>query len=537
MNRDKMTTMAMSMTMMMAVVVVLTCVGGGAQAAGFTTAVHPLTSYGYSGASYGSIAKSVTGSATLSATPWSSTTMAVIVLTEESLAHDIVNALVTSPPRALVLVLPSPDAAWAAEVVAAMETELMWAKIECPVMMAFADEIGEEGMKELDELTLSVKTSAKEIKTGDAANVEAWLIGSQGERAKTIVVAAHYDALAAAPSLASGSDANGAGLVALLSVARSFGRLYATEKTRGAYNVVFVATAAGKLGFAGAKAWLADASAMQLRNVELVVCVDALGAPGVNLLSTDVPQSGKKRGPAGSAASDAFEAALAELGAGKIELELDPEARTYAFEHERFARRGLAAYTVSSHSAPYNMLRTKTAAVAGAYDAADRDALVANIHTVTTALVRVVFPHLGLAAAADLARPDAGFVDAWASYLEATPRFAPLLATPTGAPVVAAITKALNSALPAADVTASDFKLVVPYTFTAPTASAELSAYKQTSPIYDLLAFLAAGAYVVGVYAYFVGPSAAVAAVLSYVTSKPSSATKAKTKKSKSKKE
>lgn len=50
----------------------------------------------------------------------------------------------------------------------------------------------------------------------------------------------------------------------LLEIARLFSALYSTGRTRPQYNVVFIATGAGKLNYQGSKKWLED----QLDGVE-----------------------------------------------------------------------------------------------------------------------------------------------------------------------------------------------------------------------------------------------------------------------------
>lgn len=50
----------------------------------------------------------------------------------------------------------------------------------------------------------------------------------------------------------------------LLEIARLFSALYSTGRTRPQYNLVFIATGAGKLNYQGSKKWLED----QLDGVE-----------------------------------------------------------------------------------------------------------------------------------------------------------------------------------------------------------------------------------------------------------------------------
>lgn len=61
-----------------------------------------------------------------------------------------------------------------------------------------------------------------------------------------------------------GADSNASGIAMLLEIARLFSALYSTGRTRPQYNLVFIATGAGKLNYQGSKKWLED----QLDGVE-----------------------------------------------------------------------------------------------------------------------------------------------------------------------------------------------------------------------------------------------------------------------------
>ena len=58
--------------------------------------------------------------------------------------------------------------------------------------------------------------------------------------------------------LSFGADSNASGMAMLLELARLFSALYSTGRSRPQYNLVFIATGAGKLNYQGSKKWLED---------------------------------------------------------------------------------------------------------------------------------------------------------------------------------------------------------------------------------------------------------------------------------------
>lgn len=118
----------------------------------------------------------------------------------------------------------------------------------------------------------------------------------------TLLVVAHYDAMAAAPSLAFGADSNGSGVTILLELARLWNIMYRSSKSQPAYNLVFLLSGGGKANFYGTKRFIdlvkGEQAAGQMgtavhaaqvspgtkvniqelmENVEFVICLDSLG--------------------------------------------------------------------------------------------------------------------------------------------------------------------------------------------------------------------------------------------------------------------
>jgi hypothetical protein len=82
--------------------------------------------------------------------------------------------------------------------------------------------------------------------------------------------------------LSKGADVSGSGVVALLELARLFGKLYNNPKTQGRYNILFILTGAGNMNFAGTKNWLGNTDVRLLDTIEFALCLDGIGL-GQNL--------------------------------------------------------------------------------------------------------------------------------------------------------------------------------------------------------------------------------------------------------------
>ena len=77
----------------------------------------------------------------------------------------------------------------------------------------------------------------KAISDPQMVSIEAVLRGNHGENGgnepqPTVVIVAHYDSDSVAPSLPSGVNSNGSGIAVLMELARIFGKLYASSRSR-----------------------------------------------------------------------------------------------------------------------------------------------------------------------------------------------------------------------------------------------------------------------------------------------------------------
>jgi hypothetical protein len=280
--------------------------------------------------------------------------------------HDLTEKLVESvcsgsfAGGALLIILPSNMSTVAATTLTkwrGYERAFMKAAVAVPVYFTFknpaADDIyqrvsSEEGG---DGIQLVVNDAeATTMPPPQGVNLQSWLAGQGGvaldsDNLPTIAIVTHYDTLGMAPSLAVGADDNGSGVVAFLELARLFSRLYRSVGTQGKYNIVFVLTGAGRMNFAGARHWLDRAEHRLLENVELALCLDALGQGDGMYLHISKPA----KDPEIAKLYDEFRQVATrmsmnfELVHKKIDLS-DPEVY---WQHEEFSRKRILAATAS----------------------------------------------------------------------------------------------------------------------------------------------------------------------------------------------
>ena len=378
------------------------------------------------------------------------------------------------------------------------------------------------------DISLSSSPSSPLPASSTASNIHL-LLKSDSPTASTIAIVAHYDAVSASPSLASGSDANGSGLIALLSIADVLAKVHAaSDSGLGSTNVLFVATAGGKVGFEGAKAWIRDSDPRLLRSIDLVICLDALGSQG-DLTALSTPTKGVD-----PSTLQPFLDAFPPNAVRHLSSELDPTARTFAFEHQRFARKGFPALTLTTRHLPGNILRPAVLPASSIYDTADSHALLANTRTIAHALLSFILgPSTPDSVLAALAAPSPELAASWASYLEATPRFAPLLAANPDA--AAAVVDAIASALapgsrtgvpnaPTPVVSTFDFRSAFEFRLPASDLASpvvSISVYVASSQLLEFAILAAVLAYLFAALAYLVGTSSALAIVASIASYSP----------------
>ena len=199
----------------------------------------------------------------------------------------------------------------------------------------------------------------KAIPDPQSVSIEAVLRGSHGEEGNneaqpTIVVVAHYDSNSIAPSLPTGVDSNGSGVAILLELARIFGKMYASSRSRPPMGLAFLLSSGGAMNYFGTKKWLEhhldhDSQFELLSDVPFVTCLDTLAGKDLKMHVSKPPKADSHAGKF-----------LANLGT-KVELvhkKINLADEILAWEHERFSIRRIPAFTISRLSSFDTMERS-----------------------------------------------------------------------------------------------------------------------------------------------------------------------------------
>jgi hypothetical protein len=451
---------------------------------------------------------------------------------------------------ALLLVLPRqlPEAPSAEERErwAKMERFLLSRKFDLPVYFAFDDDrvrsvldtlesrgFSPEGGDRFQLLTNVSEPSA--IPAASSFNLWGYLNGvaspgADADSAPIVAVVAHYDSFAAAPELAFGAEENGAGVVALLEVARIFSRLYADFRTHGSRTLLFLLAGGGMFNFGGTYHWLHNADARVLETIEFALCIDGLASSDSLYLHVSKPP----KTPEVAALYATFTETAQSMG---IPFEIvhrkvnvsDPV--TY-WHHERFSMKRVMAATLSSRPAPATLFPA-AGLLDRALPAAARKTLARNIRFIAEVLAKQVFFGDAIAAAqqrasagegatggdqATAASPDRAplrtppalldvaaqsfgvneaQVDAWLRFLSRVPRVAPYV--DKNSEFLVAAERALSNY--AVELQKKNFPLDTGHVFfQAPPT--EISSFKAKSFWFDLVLALVLVAYLAALHAY-----------------------------------
>jgi len=396
---------------------------------------------------------------------------------------------------AVLIVLPTNASDVSPETLAewkSFEQMFLKSSISVPVYFTFAapdvddvyTHIAQEGS---DGYRLVVNDGeAAPISSVPVVNLQSTLLGQGGiggdeDNLPTIAIVTHYDTFGVAPSLAVGADDNGSGVVTFLELARLFSKLYRRMNTQGKYNIVFVLTGAGRENFAGAKHWLDNADTRLLENIELALCIDALGAGDSVYLHISKPA----KDPEILRLYNQFQHTANESGVSfdlihkKINL-ADPEIY---WQHEQFSRKRVLSATVSHHAQASPSLEHGSI-----FDrAVNVTTLKRNIKFLAEVLASHIYGFHGQNLEVFTGSLDVNddFVSAWQRSLSQHPRMQPFLSTPKNvpAPIVDGLEKVMEAYT--TSVSKDTFTLSGPAKFYG-VGEVRMSAFKVKPATFDL---------------------------------------------------
>lgn len=276
-------------------------------------------------------------------------------------------------------------------------------------------------------------SQAKSLADFQITNIQGHLSGyGIEEQLPTVAVVAHYDSFGIAPSLSTGADANGSGVIALLELARLFSKLYTNSRTHAKFNLVFLLSGGGKFNYQGTKRWIEDNLDSQdsnlLSDVAYVLCLDGIGKSDEMYLHVSKPPKEDSPGHhflqnLQNVLKSFYPGVKFEMVHKKINLADD----FLAWEHERFSIKRLPAFTIShfnSHKDP------DRSTILDQRESVDVGKLSRNIEIVAEALARYVYnvsSHGNLQLFSGGLGVQKDLVEAWLGQLTSQPRATQLL--------------------------------------------------------------------------------------------------------------
>ncbi|XP_072397376.1 BOS complex subunit NCLN [Diabrotica undecimpunctata] len=344
--------------------------------------------------------------------------------------------------------------------------------------------------------TPTVRTDAR------IATIHGQLSGYSADgKIPTIAVVAYYDSFGVAPELSFGADSNGSGVVILLELVRIFSTLYADQKTRGRYNIVFVLSGGGKMNYQGSKKWLeeqldsVDGSIIQ--EVSYVMCLDTLAANDSIYLHVSKPP--KEGSPTSqfykelkSAASNIQPSASVEGVHKKINLADD----ILGWEHERFSIRRLPAFTISTLKT-HRDFRKST--IMDTWGNLNMERLVKNTNIVAEALARHIYGESYESVFGSSLKISRKNIESWANTISSEARSPQLISTKDN-PLVASFKQTFNEFLREVKVTvAVPDKRDPDFQFYHNTGGV-VNVYSVKPAIFDLVLTIAIVLYLVIIY-------------------------------------
>lgn len=507
--------------------------------------VHRLAQFEISGNLHGSKQAALTMEAR---GPGASHVLRKIVVTKmKELSVPGFRELVSNGAGGLLLLIPSSLGdlgSTARETILQLEEEMLSAEIEIPIyfaqetpeledlytVLAGEGEGSEAASSAFGALVAGISSSGYQlvvsastpqpVKDQGVVSVSGQLKGAGGDdQPPTIVVVAHYDAAAGAPSLSHGADSNGSGVAILLELARLFSGLYSSSRSHPMGSIVFLLSGGGKINYAGTKRWLEehldmDTTSDVLSNVQFVLCLDSLGRNESIKLHVSKPP---KEGSAGELFHGHLESSsLAlypeEAPVQMVHKKINLADDSLSWEHERFSIRRLPAFTLSHHSGPRTQER---GSLLDTVDSVSSDVLQRNTRIIAEALACSLYPRLADTGCkgqvfAGSVTPTEQSLEGWLKLATAAPRHSSLLVgrqSETVRSLTAALsryTHEVTTLTATPDRREPEFQL-----YDTPTAV--MNVYRVKPAVFDLLLSALIGGYLSLFYLLLINSSSIVA--------------------------
>jgi hypothetical protein len=324
----------------------------------------------------------------------------LVVVHSSELTVDLFTSFIEQRAAGVLVILPPQDSLH----LQSQEFFKRWLEVEqhlgtqsLPFPVYFAWE-GEDVLKvyeelrlkqnESDQLQLAVSTDEKyPLRKLTLENLHGFVF-EYSENLPTFAIVAHYDSFSAVPELTKGIEANGSGVVALLTLAKLFKELGAQLAPE--YNLLLLLTSGSALGFQGSTSWLqAEGQLEQVINrISYALCLDSIGS------SESVAMHISRFHKDGEAEVTRFYSALnstAELLETPLEYvkkKVNIADPYIPWEHENFSRRKVVSGTLSSlHEA-----RTSIFQHSSMFDLeSDSQTLFKNIQFIAESLFRFLY--------------------------------------------------------------------------------------------------------------------------------------------------
>ncbi|KAL4227382.1 hypothetical protein ACF0H5_012824 [Mactra antiquata] len=347
-------------------------------------------------------------------------------------------------------------------------------------------------------------TQAKALSDFQITNIQGHLSGyGIEEQLPTIVVVTHYDAFGIAPSLSTGADSNGSGVIAVLELARLFSKLYSNSRTHAKYNLVFLLSGAGKFNYLGSKKWieetLENVDSNLLSDIAYVLCLDTIGQK--DSLRLHVSKPPKDDSPGGEFLKHletVIGTFFSDVNFTMVHKKINLAEELLAWEHERFSMKRLPAFTLShldSHKTP------ERTTILDTRDRVNEDSLVRNIRIVAETLARHVYnlsSQGNMQLFTDTLDVQKDLVSAWLDHITSQPRAAQLL--PKDASLLSTLEETMSRYLK--DVkrfTVKTDKRDPEFIF-YDGSEYNMSAFSVKPAVFDLFLAIAIGGYLAAIY-------------------------------------